>query len=182
MLSHSEELIYLADLLARRNEVDRTIAQLIGRPAAAGHLGEFIAAHVFGLALEDSASARAIDGRFTSGPLAGRSVNVKCYAVQQGNIDLVLDEGPDFYLVLTGPRETAGTSRGAIRPFTIEHVFLFEAEPLLSELRERGVKVGTASSVRAHQWADAMVYPEPRNPALVLTEDQSAQLQLFARR
>jgi hypothetical protein len=35
----------------------------------AGHLGEWIAARILGMALEPSATATAIDGRFTSGGL-----------------------------------------------------------------------------------------------------------------
>lgn len=176
----TEDLARLAELLSQRNEVDRLISRLIGRPAAPGHLGEFIAARVFDLALEASASARAIDGRFMAGPLAGRSVNVKWYAVQQGGLDLVSDDGPDFYLVLTGPRVAAGTSRGALRPLVIASVFLFEAAPLLADLRGRGVKVGVATSVRAQQWAEAMIYPDARNPALAISEVKRALLALYA--
>jgi len=67
----------LADLLRRRNELDADIALLIGRPATQGHIGEFIAAKVFGIELEAGATHKASDGRFASGPLAGKSVDVK---------------------------------------------------------------------------------------------------------
>lgn len=83
MTAPKDELGQLAGLLHKRNELDSAIARLIGRPAASGHLGEFIAARVFDIELEASAAARAIDGRFNGGALAGRSVNVKCYSVQQ---------------------------------------------------------------------------------------------------
>jgi hypothetical protein len=50
-------------LLRDRNTIDAKIATIIGRPMTAGHLGEWIAARIFGMALEPSATATAIDGR-----------------------------------------------------------------------------------------------------------------------
>lgn len=178
--SDTGELPQLASLLRQRNDIDDAIARHIGRPAALGHLGEFIAARVFGIELEESAATRAIDGRFTDGALTGRTVNVKCYSVRQGMLDLEPINGPDYYLVLTGPRETAGTSRGALRPFVIESVFLFEATFLHSDLRARGRRVGTASSIRAEQWARAIIYPEAHNSTLILTDAQRELLTYFA--
>jgi len=69
----------IAELLRERNAVDASMAQVIGRPMAAGHLGEWIASQVFDIELEDSASAAGIDGRFRSRPAQGRTVNVKWY-------------------------------------------------------------------------------------------------------
>lgn len=51
-----------ADLSRKRNEVDAEIARVIGRPAVLGHVGEYIAAEVFGIVLESSATSKAIDG------------------------------------------------------------------------------------------------------------------------
>lgn len=62
----------------------------------------------------------------------------------------------------------------------IESVFMFKALLLLAELQERGVRIGTASSVRAEQWARAMIYPEVRNSDFVLTEAQREMLAPFA--
>ena len=72
-----DELAQIARLLTERNAIDDTIAAIIDRPMTSGHLGEWIAAQVFDIELERSASTAAIDGRFRSGPLQGRSVNVK---------------------------------------------------------------------------------------------------------
>ncbi len=57
-----------------RNSVDAEIGAITDRPALAGHLGEWIAAQIFDIALESSAVAKGIDGRFTSAPLEGRTV------------------------------------------------------------------------------------------------------------
>lgn len=64
----------VALLIAERNAVDADIGAITGRPVVAGHLGEWIAAQVFDIALEDSAVSKGIDGRFVSPPLAGRTV------------------------------------------------------------------------------------------------------------
>lgn len=173
------ELQELASLLARRNELDRKIGAVVGRPAAVGHLGEFIAAGIFGIVLEQSASARGFDGRFVGGPLAGQTVNVKWYPAFQRCLDLKATHGPDVYLVLAGPRATNGTSRDAFYPLVIETVYVFDAAALLSEQRTRGVQVGTASSVLASQWTAAEVYPTARSPLLALNADQRAALALF---
>ena len=49
-----EAVQQLAKLLAERNAVDARIAALIGRPALAGHVGEFLAAQVFYIELAES--------------------------------------------------------------------------------------------------------------------------------
>jgi hypothetical protein len=144
-----------------------------------GHVGEYIAAQVFDIHLEHSASNKALDGFFASGPLAGRSVNVKWTAQHEGLLDMGQDSHPDYYLVLAGPRSSAGPSRGVTRPWTIHYVFLLEADALVAELWERGTRIGVATSVRSHQWAAGELYPESRNPTLVLTTDQRAWLELF---
>lgn len=109
-------LTELAGLLAVRNDLDRAIGELIGRPMTAGHLGEFIASRVFGIALQASASAKAIDGRFLTGPLTGRSVNVKWYLIREGMLDLTPSDELNHYLVLAGPASAAASSRGHVRP------------------------------------------------------------------
>ncbi|CAN5649904.1 hypothetical protein BH18ACT7_BH18ACT7_11070 [soil metagenome] len=53
------------------------ITGVIERPMTAGHAGEWIAAQVFDIELEMSASQSAIDKRFRGSPLVGRSVNIK---------------------------------------------------------------------------------------------------------
>jgi hypothetical protein len=57
----------------------------------------------------------------------------------------------------------------------IESVYLFDARAL----RERGVKAGTASSVRAEYWRAAEIYPTAVNTMLMVTDEQRALLELF---
>jgi len=170
----------IALLLHERNSIDKRIAAIIRRPMTAGHLGEWIAAEVFDLELEHSAVAAGIDGRFTSGPLAGRTVNVKWYLKREGLLDVSEAAVLDYYLVLTGPPSAAMSSRGGIRPWCIAAAYLFDARQLLAELRARGVKIGVATSVRVAQWAAAEIYPQAANTALPLRQDQRRLLGLFA--
>ena len=72
-----EQLKRVADMVARRNAIDAEIAAVTQRPVVAGHLGEWIAAQIFDIDLEASATAKATDCRFASGPLVGRTVNIK---------------------------------------------------------------------------------------------------------
>jgi hypothetical protein len=83
-----DDLVLLADLIKAKNSVDNIIANLIGRPAQIGHVGEYIAAKIFDIELNRSASQKDIDGYFRSGPLAARSVNVKWYGKREGILDL----------------------------------------------------------------------------------------------
>ena len=113
--------------------------------------------------LEEVASAKGIDGHFKSGSLAGKSVNIKWYSKLEYMLDITPESLPDYYLVMTGPKELEGTSRGGIRPWLINSVFLFNAADLVIELTARGVNVGTASSVRKHEWQAAEIYPNKRS-------------------
>lgn len=65
-----ESLARVAVLLRDRNAIDSGISRVINRPVTAGHLGEWIASPVFDIALEESATAEGIDGRFCSGTCA----------------------------------------------------------------------------------------------------------------
>jgi hypothetical protein len=178
-----EELTRLAELLRQYVAIGDEIAQVIGRPVALGHLGEFIASRVFGVALEHSATTKGFDGRFTEGPLAGRTVNVKWYGKREGLISLDVSELADYYLVLTGPRSTALSSRGATRPWRIDAVYLFDARQLHQALRDANVKIDPfATSVRSRYWEAAEIYPTARNQALTLTEEQRSLLALFGQR
>ncbi|MDP2958095.1 MAG: hypothetical protein Q8N53_16835, partial [Longimicrobiales bacterium] len=85
----------LASLLHERNALDARIAQLIGRPASPGHIGEFIAAAVFDIDLFESATHKAADGVFRRGALQGRTVNIKIYGKQEGILDIRPDALPD---------------------------------------------------------------------------------------
>src|SRR5215831_14715767 len=174
-----DNLILLADLIKKRNTLETEIAKLIGRPAAIGHLGEYIASTIFNIALEESASRRAIDGRFRDGSVKGRSVNIKWYAMHEGLLDITPDLLPDYYLVLTGPRSLSMTSRGRARPWLIEAVYLFDSRSLNDELLARGVKRGVACSVAKPLWNQAEVYPNQKSTGLVLSRDQREQIMLF---
>lgn len=172
------ELEQLAQLLRERNAIDARIGQLINRPMTAGHAGEWIASRIFDIALEPTAVAKAIDGRFRSGPLAGRSVNVKWYLKRENLLDMTEDPTLDYYLVLSGPKVSARDDR-TLRPWRIDAVYLFDAQALLAEQRARGVKTGIAAGVREAQWRAAEIYPTQTCQALVLDAEQPRRLGLF---
>ena len=178
-MNDNSDLRTLASLLNQRNALEGQIASVIGRPAHPGHIGEFVASRVFDIELSESAVTKGIDGHFTSGSLAGQSVNVKKYSLDQYILDIRLDALPDYYLVLAGPKSSAGSSRGTSQPWTIVSVFLFEATSLMKSLQERGVKIGVATSVRQQLWREAEIYPSANNPALPLTTAQVEALKLF---
>ena len=180
MVPSHDALEHLASLIGRRNEIDNEISAIIGRPAHPGHVGEFVASEIFGIDLAESAVQKGIDGHFSSGPLAGKSVNIKKYSTDQGLLDIVLESPPDFYLVLTGLRIPPVSSRGTTQPWTIESVFLFDAASLVQQLRQRVVKIGVATSVRRHQWNEAEIYPSANNRALRLTSDQTSMIRMFS--
>jgi hypothetical protein len=96
----------LTALIHERNSLEQRISAIIGRPASIGHLGEFIPSEVFGIRLAENANHKSIDGWFQRGPLAGRSVNVKWYAKHEGLLDMCVESGPDFYLVLAGSKQS----------------------------------------------------------------------------
>ena len=173
------ELGLLADLLRVRNATEVAITRIIGRPAQIGHIGEYIASRIFRIELEGSAVHPGADGRFIDGPLAGKSVNVKMYGKLEGALDIREEYLPDYYLVLTGARATEITSKGITRPWVIELVFLFEAHSLVERLRERGVKLGPATSVVSAEWEAGRVYPVSDTAPLLITKDQEHLLQLF---
>ena len=169
----------LAELIHVKKKVEDEIAHIIGRPALIQHVGEYIAAHVFNIQLEYSASHRGIDGHFIGGVLAGRSVNIKWYTKQEGLLDITREHLPDFYLVMTGPKSGAFSSRGTTRPWIISSVFLFDSHELIEVLLLRGVKIGIATSIVARMWNEAQIYPLQQNSKLALSSDQRKQLALF---
>ena len=174
-----DDLVRLAELIKKRNVLECEITALIARPAAIGHIGEYIASRIFHIALDDSASRKGIDGYFRDGSLKGRSVNIKWYAVREGILDITPECLPDYYLVLTGPRPIAMTSRGRGRPWTIDGVYFFESRALTEQLPMRGVKVGVAGSVAQPMWEQAQAYPNQRSVELVLTGEQLERIMLF---
>ncbi len=175
-------LAQLAEVIHKRNLVEQEITAIIGRPAVIGHIGEFIASKVFNIALGHSASQKSIDGHFCDGPLNGCTVNVKWYSVMDGLLAITPEALPDYYLVLTGPKTPAMSSRGRVRPWTIQYVFLFQAQALVDGLSQRGIKFSVATSVRQEFWDRAEIYPGSRNDVLSLSEVQRAALLLFSHR
>ena len=169
----------LASLIKERNATEKDISAIIDRPATTGHIGEFVAAEIFDVKLLDSASHKGIDGHFTSGQLTGKSVDIKCYPKNEGVLGMTLDGHPDFYLVLTGPRTAELSSRGTIRPWTIESVFLFDGPALVQQLDELGVKISVATSVRHRFWDEAEIYPSQNNLALQPTPAQRSMIEMF---
>ncbi|RDI23633.1 hypothetical protein [Lentzea flaviverrucosa] len=160
----------VAELIQERNRIDAELSSCIGRPALTGHLGEWIAAQVFGIELETS---KGVNGRFRG----GRTVDVKWYPKREGLLDLK-EEGPDLYLVLAGPKSAAASSRGTTRPLVIDAMYLFDAAAIVADLRARGRRIGTASSVRTELWEAAEIYPR-RHPLFFLSDEQREMLASF---
>ena len=173
------QLVRLAELIRERNETSAEIAALIGRPAIFGHVGEYLASSIFDIQLEESATSKGIDGHFRSGLLTGKSVNVKWYGKQESILDITPRWLPDFYLVMTGPKSPASSSRGTTRPWLIEHVYLFDAKMLVSDLSDRKLRIGIATSVRQQHWKEAEIYPHQTNQEYILSEEQNKMLRQF---
>ena len=178
-----DNLLHLAYFLRQRAAIDDQIAELIGRPAHAGHIGEFIAANIFEIELHQSAVNRASDGMFSSGELEGQSVNIKLYSRSDSILDVMSSAGladhPDFYLVMTGKKGSGRSSKGEKASISVESIYLFRSSDLIPRLIERNVKMGVATSVRSSDWNEAMIYPEANNPLLTLTEHQRSLVRLF---
>ena len=174
-----DDLKALSALIGQRNILEREISEIIGRPAHSGHIGEFVASRIFNIALVESASNAGFDGHFSRGELAGKTVNVKKYSRNDGLLDIVMKDPPDFYLVLTGPRGQAATSRGTVQPWTVEAVYLFEASATVERLKQFGVRIGTATSVRRVLWDEAEIFPSANNRLLALTQEQIESLRMF---
>ena len=172
----------LSNLIRQRNENEVKIARIIGRPAQIGHVGEYLASAIFNIALEESATTPGYDGRFVEGPLAGKTVNVKTYGKREGILDINSGHLPDFFLVFTGSKSPPENSRGKTRPWIIDEVFLFCASSLVERLRERGVKIGIATSVRQAVWEASRIYPDNPNAPLNVTPEQEKMLDLFSSR
>lgn len=169
----------LAALLRQRNETEVEITRIIGRPAQIGHIGEFLAAAIFEIELEGSATTTGHDGRFRDGPFAGKTVNVKFYGRREGLLDINLNHVPEYFLVLAGPAGAAVSSRNQTRPWIVSEVFLFAGPPLIDRLRARGVRIGIATSVRQSEWDAARIYPASPDAPLPITPQQERALALF---
>jgi len=94
-------------------------------------------------------------------------------------LDINPDALPDFFLVMTGPKAVDPTSKGGIRPWLIDYVFLFNAAELMIELSARGVKIGVATSVRKHEWQSSEIYPHKRSMVYRMSDDQMEKVLAF---
>lgn len=174
-----EELIRLSDLIRQKNSIEREITSIIGRPALIGHVGEYIASKIFQIDLEESASKKAIDGYFLNSNLKGKSVNIKFYSKNERMLDITPLCLPDFYLVLTGDSRVSSSSKGVVKPWCISNAYLFESVELMDRLKQRNIKIGTATSVLKSYWDEAELFPLSMNQCLRLSEEQRALLELF---
>lgn len=172
------DLPRLASLLKSRNTIDSKIATLIGHATNAQSVGEYIASAIFDIVLDKPAMHRNSDGHFLRGPLVGKSVDVQWRIHQDGILHLRTDPLPDYYLVFVGSKELTDLHTLSI-PWLIESVYLFQAAELFNALRERGVQVGTGTSITGPLWERAEIYPLQRNTALILSQEQRAMLALF---
>lgn len=173
------DLLQLAEFIKIKNKIDAEISRLVGRPALVSHVGEYLAARIFGVQLVDSASNKAIDGYFCTGPLAGKSVNVKWYLKQDCLLAINPNSIPDYYLILSGPITPAGSSRGTTRPWVIDHVYLFNAIDLITRLRQRGTKFSEATSIIRSFWEEAEIYPQSNNMEYRINNETKQLLELF---
>ena len=174
-----DSLKELSQLLKERNAIDDQIANIINRPALNGHIGEYIASSIFDIKLHEEANHGGSDGIFSSGILKGKSVNIKYYSKEEHLLDINMKDSPDFYLVLTGVKSIAASSKGKTRPFVISSAFLFDAEKLLNTLVARKVKIGVATSVISSMWEEACIYPK-ENDALPLDNRVKQLLSYFS--
>lgn len=172
-----DDLERLAELIRARNANEVDIARVIGRPALLGHLGEYIASRIFNIKLHDTAVHPGSDGCFRAGPLEGKTVDVKMYSKRDGSLDIAR-QLPDYFLVLAGPK-APGVISGSTSPWGIKEVFLFETESLIARLKGRGVKIGTATSLRKGDWDRACIYPASTVAPLRLTDAQREALGCF---
>ena len=173
-----KDLSQLASLIKSRNTIDSKIATLIGKPAQVQSVGEYIAAVIFGITLDETETYKSSDGRFTRGPLTGHTVDVQWHTRHDGILHLKTDPLPNYYLVFVGSKEATSLHTLSI-PWVIESVFLFEASELLTALRERGVQVGKGTSITGPLWERAEIYPAQRNTRLILSDEERALIGLF---
>lgn len=75
-----------------------------------------------------------------------------------------------------GPAES---SRGKVRPWLIEFVYLFAANELVEKLKEQGLKIYEATSVKNMYWDKAEIYPGNNNKQFILNQEQKDLLNLF---
>ncbi len=164
----------IAELIRVKNVADQAIADLIGRPATPGNIGEFVASRIFGIDLMRAGNHPGFDGVFARGPLAGKTVNIKAYSRQERILD-VGRQPCDYYLVLTGPDAPSKDLRWGIRS-----VFLLDTPELHASIHRRGVQISVATSVPKSEWETARVFPVWAGSPLALSPAQVRMLELLS--
>ena len=153
-------LAELAELIGKRNEIEKRMSKIIDRPAEKGHIFEYIASQLFPIKLNESAAMGGDDGIFTDGDLNGKKVDIKYYAINEHSIDLNPKVDQDAYLLIfTGPYQPASSSKGKARPLSIDRIYLFNEKELCDQL-VNSVKIGVATSVKSEYWNGKEIYPE----------------------
>lgn len=174
------DLSRLAELVRARNTVESNIANLLGSSVNLNTVGEYIAATIFGITLIPSTQHGEFAGIFASQPLRGKTVDVQWFPRREGFLNLRIEPTPDYYLVLAGPKQESSTARALVNPWLISSVHLFNASELFNALRERGVQIGSHTSVINQLWERAEIFPIQHNTSLILTEEQRSCVRLFS--
>jgi hypothetical protein len=181
----TESVAAVAKLLRQRNEMDGEITRIINRPVVGGHLAAWLANELFDIDLEPAGSAKALGGRFTSGALATKTVNIQWIGERNGHLDSIASGQPDFCLVFTGPKALALTREGVVRAMRIDACYLFDARLLRARQLARGANGAngandaTASSVLAAEWEAAEIFPRHNNALLRVDSEAARLLGLF---
>jgi hypothetical protein len=178
-----QDLTHLADLIRIRNYVNSSVSRIINHPAEVGHIAEYLMGVILDVELNDVPNAKATDGVFSGGALAGKSVNVKYRAAQSKllNLEEFLDPSlhAHFYLSVQGPKSASKTSAGRELPFVVSSIYLFESSALIPQIAKPG-KADLGRFVPTALWQAAMIFPQQVNQALILSDEQRAALALFA--
>lgn len=169
----------LAELLRARNTIESNIANLLGSGTSQNIVGEYIAASIFGITLIPSSHHSEFAGIFSTQPLIGQTVDIQWYARREGFLNVHNLPAPAYYLVLAGPKQESSTTRALVNPWLISSVHLFASDELLVALHERGVQIGSHTSVINQLWERAEIFPVQYNKTLILTSEQRQLLQLF---
>src|SRR5690242_3582032 len=83
-----QDLTHLADLIRIRNFVNSSVSRIINHPAEVGHIAEYLMGVILDIELNAVTNAKATDGTFRGGALAGKSMNVKFRAAQSRLLNL----------------------------------------------------------------------------------------------
>jgi hypothetical protein len=196
-LTNEQVLTQLAKLLEKKQLVDAEIKQLIRKQCG---IGNFIISRILGITLEASLWKRReehIDGVFSSGVLAGKTVKINLDiahefrgkvssmrgSVLNGELTVFWHNLADYYLVVNGLQswEKLHLKDTFRAKFDISHIYLFEMKELAEKLEARELKGGVFTKIKPKYWQESEIYPVNRNQEIALTNDQVSMLKQFAR-